>query len=154
MDYSVKNRRKKARLALPEVGFSDFFGKTGKCTQSGFDFLIATSKKYIFSSIFSSKNIKYCSDLKLQSLKTRSSETCPLHILFRSSVLYYWMCYRNSTRVFFKGRSACIQWNCSALCFSWIVFRSLSCVLYGILDTQNLDLSLWDLLGTLKLIIE
>ena len=34
------------------------------------------------------------------------------------------------------------------------VFRSVSCVLYGILETRNLDLSLRDLLGPLRLIIE
>ena len=34
------------------------------------------------------------------------------------------------------------------------VFRSISCVLYGILDTQDINLSLQDLLDTLKFIIE
>ena len=34
------------------------------------------------------------------------------------------------------------------------VFRSISCVLYGILDTQDINLSLWYLIGPLKLIIE
>ena len=53
----------------------------------------------------------------------------------------------------------------SMLCFSGVVFRStifcsyvelrsVSCVLYGILDTRNLNLSLQDLLDPLKLIIE
>ena len=34
------------------------------------------------------------------------------------------------------------------------VFRYISFVLYGILDTRNLDLSLQDLLGPLKFIVE
>ena len=34
------------------------------------------------------------------------------------------------------------------------IFRSVFCVFYGILDTRNLYLSLQDLLGPLKLIIE
>ena len=34
------------------------------------------------------------------------------------------------------------------------VFRSIYCVLYGILDARNIDLPLLDLLGPLKLIFE
>ena len=65
--------------------------------------------------------------------------------------------------------------NCSTLCFSWLVrltlffsgallrsmlwfycvlLGSVSCVLYGILDTRNIDLSFWDLLVPLMLIVE
>ena len=43
---------------------------------------------------------------------------------------------------------------CLIICFYCIVLYSISCVWYGILIARNLDLSIWDLIGPLKLIFE